>query len=73
LLGEGLEGSCCAVHGGVSDGEDGDHYYCVHDGVEALDAGGFDSDDEGGGFGVYAVAADELGVSVGDEQADDGY
>jgi len=38
-----------------------------------LDTGGFNGDDEGGGFGVYAVAADELGVSVGDEQADDGY
>ena len=66
LLGEGLESTCCAVHGGVGDGEDGYHYYGVHDGVEALNSSGFDGDDEGGGFGVDVIAADELGVGVGD-------
>jgi len=65
LFGEGLEGTSCAVHGGVGDGEDGDHYDGVHDAVETLDAGGLNGDDEGGGFGVDVVAPDEAVVRVG--------
>ena len=71
LLGEGGEGARGAVDGGVADGEDGDHDDYVHHRVEALDAGVEDGDDERGGVCVGRVGADESGVGVGHEEADE--
>ncbi len=72
LVGEGGEGARGAVDGGVADGEDGDHDDDVHDGVEACDSGVVDGDDKGGGFGVRRELADEAGVGVGNQKADEG-
>lgn len=72
LLGEGLERSCCAVHGGVGDGEDGDEHDGIHDRIKTLDPGRLDGDNKRGRLGGNVVGVDESGFCVGDEEADDG-
>ena len=72
LFGQGGEGARRAVHGRVADREHGQHDNAVHDGVEALNPGVGDGDDEGGCTRVVGVGADEARIRVGDEQADEG-
>lgn len=71
LLRQSAEGTGGSVDGGVADGEDGDHDDDVHDGIQALDPGVSDGDDEGGGFGVHARLADQPRVGVWDQQPDE--
>ena len=67
LFGQRGESACCAVHGRICDGEDGNHYYCVHNAVEAGDAGGLDGDYEGRGFGLNVISVNQLRIVVWDE------
>jgi hypothetical protein len=72
LLSQCCQCSGCSVHGRVGDGEHGHHYNGIHHRVEARDTGVFDGDDEGGGFGVDAIAGDELWTGVRYGESNDG-